>query len=367
MAIVQYKETLMSELSNLPIVEGQIIYCTDTRTSLYDGSGGTRIEIRNIIVLPSLDELESLMSPSKERIYVAENRIYRYFNGRWTEVYDSIEINDIVEDVDLIVPVELGYSGNKISPKVLASSVHTEEGVTLEELLANVVVNARTSKVTKSVIAQEQMQRSFTIPFPFDDYMQSGNSFSCYLGGLWVDPIRYTVSGEKLVFNNLDDGVGLGRKLSFEFIYNSVDPSNADLQNLDGNYIADGSIPVSKLTEAARLLVYSSFVEKELKINEEVVTTNIEYPVTNTLYYGGSRASITLHLFVKDFENVYLKPIATIDRDYIPAVPVEGVIIATDRGPVDVSIDIETGEIWLGNTLKPGYPFRINGTIQYLL
>lgn len=367
MAIVQYKEILMSELSNLPIAEGQLIYCDDIRSSFYDGSGGTRIEIRNMIVLNSLADLEALMSPSKDRIYVAENKIYRYINGRWNEVHDSIEINDIIEDVDLIVPVELGYGGNKISPKVLASSVHTEEGVTLEELLSNIVVNARTSTVVKSVIAQEQMQRSFTIPFPFDNYMQSGNSFSCYLGGLWIDPIRYTVSGKKLVFNNLDDGVGLGRKLSFVFIYNSVDPSNADLQNLDGNYIADGSIPVSKLTEAARLLTYSSFVEKPLAINESLVMLNEEYTVTNTLYYGGSRASITIHLFVKDFDNIYKQPIATIERDYIPAVPVENIIIATDRGPVDVSIDNETGEIWLGNTLKPEYPFRINGTIQYLL
>lgn len=367
MAIVQYKETLMSELSSLPIVEGQLIYCPDTRTSLYDGSGGIRYECKNMIVLESLAELETLMSPAKDRVYVAENKIYRYFNSRWVEVYDSLEINDIIQDVDLIVPVELGYGGNKISPKVLASSVHTEEGTTLEELLANVVVNARTSMVTKSVMAQEHMQRSFTVPFPFDNYLQSGNNFSCYLGGLLIDPIRYTVSGSKLVFNNLDDGVGLGRKLIFVFIYNSVDPSNADLQNLDGNYIADGSIPVSKLTESARLLTYSSFIRKPLSINEDIVTTNEEYEVTNSLYYGGARASITIHLFVKDFDNIYLKPIATIEKDYLPKVPVEGVIIATDRGPVDVSIDIYTGEIWLGNTLKPEYPFRINGTIQYLL
>ena len=367
MAIVQYKETLMENLSSIPILEGQLIYCTDTETSLYDTADGSRIEAIRFVIVETELEKECLPSPVRDRVYFVKETelVYLYTGLQWVEAVDTVEINDIVDDVDLIVPVQLEQAGTKLSPQVLSTSVRNPEGLTLEEMIQETLSHIKFGFGIGSVIAQEEMQRSFEIPFPFPDYIRLGNSFICYLGSVWVDPIRYTVSGNRLLFNNEDDGVGLGRKLSFIFLYNTTSPSDMEMQTLDGRYIAEGTIPLSKLESAAEMITYSSFAQKVIQLSD-TVEANTSFINSTTYYYGGSRASINLHLTVKDYDKLYNNPIGTIDIDYLPNVPIENFVISTDRGPVDLSID-ETGHIWIGMNLKPIMPTRIDGTIPIML
>lgn len=368
MAIVQYRETLMENLSDIAILEGQLIYCTDTRTSLYDAKDGSRIEIDRLIVLDTESEKLNLHSPAEDRIYVVRETecVYRYTGLQWYHITDSAAITDLLNDVDLIVPVKLEQSGQVISPQVLAESVRNSDGLTLEEMLQEAINKTHIGLKVSSVIAKTDMQRSFEVPFPFENYLRLGNGFLCYLGTMWVDPVRYTVNGNKLIFNNNDDGVGLGRKLSFIFIYNTVNPADMSTQVIEGTSIVDGSIPLSKLEGTASMIAYSDFTKEYIVINDETVEINDNYFDANKYYYGGSRASINIHLVVKDPELLYSMPIANIAVERLPKAPIENILLSTDAGPVDASIDI-TGKIWIGMNLRPYHPTKIDGTIQIML
>lgn len=66
-------------------------------------------------------------------------------------------------------------------------------------------------------------QPTFTIPFPVGNYLSSGkNSFFVMLGSVIIDPARYNVIGNKLIFINSDDYVELGRELTFVFMYSKA-------------------------------------------------------------------------------------------------------------------------------------------------
>lgn len=63
-------------------------------------------------------------------------------------------------------------------------------------------------------------QPVFAIPFPVGNYLSSGkNSFFVMLGSVIIDPARYEVRGNKLIFINPNDYVDLGRELTFVFMY----------------------------------------------------------------------------------------------------------------------------------------------------
>lgn len=68
-----------------------------------------------------------------------------------------------------------------------------------------------------SITAQEEYQKEFDIPI--DNYNANVHSFEVRLGSVWIHPSRYTITGNKLVFNGNETGVKLGRRLDFVFFY----------------------------------------------------------------------------------------------------------------------------------------------------
>ena len=77
------------------------------------------------------------------------------------------------------------------------------------------------------VTASQDQQPVFTIPFPSDNFLGRKNSFIVILGTLIVDPSRYNVIGNKLIFIDPKDYVDKGRKLTFIFFYTKSDYDNA--------------------------------------------------------------------------------------------------------------------------------------------
>lgn len=69
------------------------------------------------------------------------------------------------------------------------------------------------------VEATTDNQPMFTIPFPFANYLYGKNSFIVILGSVIVDPSRYNVIGNKLIFIDEKDYVAKGRELTFIFFY----------------------------------------------------------------------------------------------------------------------------------------------------
>lgn len=82
-------------------------------------------------------------------------------------------------------------------------------------------VDIGTSNQTEivKVTATTNNQAVFNIPFPFDNYMYGKNSFMVIYGTLILDPARYNVIGNTLVFIDKNDYVDKGRDLTFIFFY----------------------------------------------------------------------------------------------------------------------------------------------------
>lgn len=97
------------------------------------------------------------------------------------------------------------------------------------------------------VIATQDKQPIFTIPFPSDNFLGKKNSFIVILGTLIVDPQRYNVIGNKLTFIDPNDYVDKGRKLTFIFFYTKSNYENSlyiDEENcliVDAQYVMANS------------------------------------------------------------------------------------------------------------------------------
>ena len=124
-------------------------------------------------------------------------------------------------------------------------------------------------------------QPMFTIPYPVGNYLANGNSFFVMLGSLIVDPSRYNVIGNKLIFIDPEDYVELGRELVFVFMYNKA--SNAsDIDYLD---------------EEDHIIIDSSFQQVQY---QGQLTFYVEFPFEDFLSKGGD-------LFVT-YRGLYVNP-----------------------------------------------------------
>ena len=77
------------------------------------------------------------------------------------------------------------------------------------------------------VTASQDKQPIFTIPFPSENFLGNKNSFIVILGTMIIDPQRYNVIGNKLIFIDPDDYVDKGRKLTFIFFYTKSNYDNS--------------------------------------------------------------------------------------------------------------------------------------------
>ena len=72
------------------------------------------------------------------------------------------------------------------------------------------------------VKATTDKQPVFTIPWPFDNFLYGKNSFMIIAGTVIIDPARYNVIGNKLIFIDPDDYIDKDRELTFIFFYSKA-------------------------------------------------------------------------------------------------------------------------------------------------
>lgn len=254
MAALLYHESSSSQLANLELQAGSVIYLIDTNKSYYDISNTTRIKISNIVYFQTEDDRIAETSPSSKNIYIVlENySFYRYDNfTKWSLVSDSSEIEDLLAIFKSLTPSTL-YKGsnltkNYLAPVTLAKSTFMTDGSTVEDVLKT-MTHLGTS--IDYVVATEAGQKTFRIPYPFNNYDIGGNTFMVFIGTTFIDNRRYSISkdGKFLILNDIS--VKNGRSVSFVFLFNVKAPalsSSSVTPYIDGKYITKRTIPISRL------------------------------------------------------------------------------------------------------------------------
>lgn len=156
-----------------------------------------------------------------------------------------------VETLKKMIPTTIvDNKGIVYAPRTLSTNVYMESGETVDVRLRSI---SKVGLAMRHVIATEERQQTFKIPYPFDNYVSEGNSFWIYVGGIMVDSRRYYVSDDNdyITFIDKDDYVEKDRTCTFLFWYNSATPETGVLLVMDGKYITPGTIETNRLANTS--------------------------------------------------------------------------------------------------------------------
>lgn len=84
MGFLSLTEASWSRLSDIPITDGQLIFCRDTG-NFYKDDATTRIKMSSDLVICS----ELPLAPLGNKIYLLLPNTLYYFNGEWVELNES--------------------------------------------------------------------------------------------------------------------------------------------------------------------------------------------------------------------------------------------------------------------------------------
>lgn len=284
MALLVYQETTRDQLSQLAIYVGQVIRCLDTTDAYFDATMATRIKTNRIQFVDTEDDRIAIDSPRNDVLYVTlDSKSFYRFSVAWKLVTETDEIVDIIAIyTGLTVATATTGTGDdktRYALRGLATAVYTQDGHTVEDALKNIT---KIGTSIQYVQATSNNQTEFEIPYPFEHYLDFGNTFMVYIGTTFIDTRRYTLSSDqtKIRFIGNNTVVKRGRTVTFVFLFNSKVPINTEMVNtaMDGKYIANGSIPIIKMdkysnslylddincvaTSAAVHRLYSTLLEK---------------------------------------------------------------------------------------------------------
>ena len=324
MALLVYRETTKSQLSQLAISTGQVIRCLDTADIYFDATMVTRLRTRRTQLLRTEDERVNLENPQDDILYITldSKSFYRY-KYSWRLVTETDEITDIIA-IYTNLTIATGVSNDDTNPtryalRTLATATYTSDGHTVEDALRN-ITKIGTSMQFVNVTSDNQTV--FTVPYPFEEYMEKGNSFMVYVGTTFIDNRRYIMSEDLKSIEFLDNkGIKSGRTLTFVFLFNSKAPINTDMLSttMDGKYLANGTVPIIKMekyssslhlddinsvaTSAAVHRLYTSLLEKINAISNgsAIYAKGVYNSATNT--YDVTAAGYVL----KDFDMLHIR------------------------------------------------------------
>ncbi|MGL5752692.1 MAG: hypothetical protein ACRCXT_19295 [Paraclostridium sp.] len=242
-----------SQLVDYPIIEGQILYCTDTKESYYDISNINRLTIGCTRQVNTYNKLVSIEKSIKELYIVVENNtIYRYFENNIIEVDDINMILDILVPIESMKALPLIQNGKNIAPITLASHTYTNDGDTVENKLKNIMSEDKKVLLytrTEYVIAINNGQRVFTIPYPIPNYDLAIYPMVVIHGDRILGTSDYSISNDQLIINHNIDGLAKDEILTFIFHYNVIlsnDNLNAESINNVRFFVSDIE-PVGKI------------------------------------------------------------------------------------------------------------------------
>ena len=245
---VVVKSLYEQDMANMMPERGQVIITTDTDEVYYDINDTLRKNVTEDAVILEIDaDRLAITEPDPSKFYIVKetSKIFQYRDNTWKEITNSTQMSDYIDNFDLLVPTTIEQNGTLYAPRTLASLVYTEDGETIEERIKAI---GKVSMGSVELVAEVEGQTEFTFSFPVEDYLESGNIIMVFIGSVWINPNRFTITGDRLIFTDPQDGVGLGRSVDIVFIYNAPIPAgNQTAKVIDGRYVMDGTIPITKL------------------------------------------------------------------------------------------------------------------------
>lgn len=227
------------------IVYGQIFYATDTKEVYYDNPDGTRMITTSIVPLLNDTEKDKLTFPESNKVYLvlSSSKIYAYA-GEWVRIKDIIQVSEIILECTNLVPVTMKEGNTNIAPATVAYNVFTADGQNVEAILAEMATKYNLG-AAKSVFSNESVivlkgETEIEIPVPFENYLDSGNTFLLYIDNKLV--LEYYINDNVVTLGSRLQNDGIA---TFVFMY-SV-PNQFTGMRLNGTQITPYSIPTNRL------------------------------------------------------------------------------------------------------------------------
>lgn len=255
-----------------------------------------------------------------------------------------------IEDIKKMIPTKIvNKSGIIYAPKTLATEVYMDSGESIDVRLKSF---SRVGMVTRQVIATEEYQNSFVIPFPFERYLDEGNTFWIQVGGIMVDEYRYHLddNNTKITFIDPEDYVAKDRSCTFVFWYNSATPDTGVLAVMDGKYITPKSLDTNRLRSTSDSIGLndpeSVATSRAVCTLHNVLSERIDQIAGNksiTALSQGSSTELKLVIpeyILSDTNNIHLRlhvdiaPNATLKINDNPAFPIYNGNNRVQAGPV---------------------------------
>ena len=286
---------LRSEILSIEVSSGQILYASDTKEVFYDNTDGTRMITTSIIPFTTNTEMSLCTDPEPDKIYllVPTSKVYQYA-GEWIELEEQYQITEVLFDCTILTPIVMSEGDIPVAPASIASNVFMSDGRTVEAVLAELmtlgvvttdringtlitpysiptnrlqsttnkidedsdlyiptskalnvltqqinslvqngtpVVTTKMGMTTTTVTTIVDGQIKFKIPYPFDNYKESGGQYLVFDGPLYLDSSRYSVVRD--TFDN-DDHIVIpgfyskkGDIITFIFFYNTSSGNGA--------------------------------------------------------------------------------------------------------------------------------------------
>lgn len=162
----------------------------------------------------------------------------------------------------------------------------------------NVDVNISLKTDVLSVVAVSDKQKEFIIPK--EDYDAEVHNLELRLGSVWIHPNRYSIVGNKIIFNEDETGVSLGRRLDFVFTYltngesngvnrglfkTSQDVSSFTATQITRNFIVNEYNDKKDIEIVFKNLYLVKDVDFTIDAATKVVTLNFDLNIGDVVYY----------------------------------------------------------------------------------
>ena len=239
-----------NEIMNTKIVSGQVLYSTDTKDVYYDHIDSTRMITTSIIPLSTELAKENyiITEPNKAYLVLSTSKLYIYA-GEWIEITEINELTEILFDTATLVPIIMNENGVDVAPATVASNVYTEDGNTVESILSylsNIAsINASKTKIEVKDVNVKAESLRVEIPFPFENYIENGNSVIIFLDGKYFNTNYYSISENYVMINDSVYTIQNDCNMTFLFMYSETDLIKETYIN--GIRVTPYSIPTNRL------------------------------------------------------------------------------------------------------------------------
>lgn len=265
MALLKPIEVIYSRLSEVPIIRGQVIFCTDTNDIFLDSSDGSRVHMTDVIKLKTEEEREALFVPLIGKIYLVEesNKLYKHNGTDWETISIDISINDDSVEHTELTPGILEKKGIKYAPKTLASVVYLEDGETVSDRL-NSIGNTELSYTKNNVLTDVETSK---IEIGIVGFNKDQDLLLVYKNSVYIEEnVDYRISSDSLYIEKIEGTWNRSGTSCFNFIV----LKKIKYSSSDGNSsIKDGSINEQKLSIELRQKINS--YESEISLLKEQI------------------------------------------------------------------------------------------------